>query len=176
MIEHEYLNLPPSLAKRFDDWIEWHFRCMPDLDGDNFNWKAFNSDEFQLARDLKRFLGFNVYVECDGEQVPFDLTVFADYGCGLWTRTGGIFLESLHPAEKLLNEFDMWLTEFERSIGSYVEEMKNTSQSKKGTKNAIEEFDNRGWRLSLDIKRLLSQKAIVRYRSVADWVSLEKIE
>jgi hypothetical protein len=147
------------------------------LDGDNFNWKAFNSVEFQLARDLKNFLGFNVYVECDGEQAPFDLTVFADYGgCGLWTKRGGFFLESLNPTDKLLNEFNMWLTEFEQSIGDCAEEIKEgASQSKKvTTKNAIEEFDDRGWRLSLEIKRLLGQKAIVFYRSVADWVVLEK--
>lgn len=61
MIEHNELDLPGELARRFDAWIE----AYETLSGEQV--PEFNRTGLALASDLKRTLGGGVYVEFANE-------------------------------------------------------------------------------------------------------------
>ncbi len=62
MIGSRDLRLPTALAQRFDAWIE-AYETLDDAGID-----AFNRVGLQLATDLKRVVGSNVYVEFVAEE------------------------------------------------------------------------------------------------------------
>lgn len=57
MIEHADLRLPPTLAQRFDAWIE-AYETLEDAGTTDFNLVGL-----QLATELKHVVGSGVYVE-----------------------------------------------------------------------------------------------------------------
>ncbi len=61
MISHDMLKLPPELCDRFEAWIRLfeHRR--------KTNYEEFRSMGLTLARELKRFMGPDVYVEYRGD-------------------------------------------------------------------------------------------------------------
>lgn len=70
MISHESLKLPVDIANRFDEWITLYWKRLRDPD--------FDSDEFNdfgraIAKELKQFVGDDVYVEFVPELPDGDL-------------------------------------------------------------------------------------------------------
>jgi hypothetical protein len=70
MLDYEELGLPQELADNFSDWIEsyWNWKYFDDKK--NFDLDTFNQTGKQLAKELKRFLGNDYYVEFEGEAEP----------------------------------------------------------------------------------------------------------
>lgn len=67
MISHTDLGLPPELARRFDQWIEYYDARLADTVPEyahlEFNAEEFNRMGRALARELKALVGPECYVE-----------------------------------------------------------------------------------------------------------------
>ncbi len=71
-INYESLGLPDWLIRRFEYWTAWHdshepWRSVVGIDTDLYSAYAMS-----LAIDLKRFLGKDYYIECNGREVHDD--------------------------------------------------------------------------------------------------------
>jgi hypothetical protein len=65
MVEHSSLKLPPETCDRFLKWIQTYEDA---LQGGLKNVQEFNATGLDLAKELKKHLGPNVYVEYQGER------------------------------------------------------------------------------------------------------------
>lgn len=165
MVTHESLCLPKDLVQRFNTWIEWHFQCMPDRQGDKFDWVSFEKVGYQLARDLKDFLGYEVYVEYDEKVVPFTLRVYPDVGCGLWTNQGGVFISIFDPPEDLENRLEEWLRWYAERLNDYLF-FHGQTYNYVPDEAELQQFVNKGRELSREIKKIVGEKAEVVYVNV----------
>jgi hypothetical protein len=69
MVTHSSLSLPAELSERFNKWISMYDDRSPDRELKNI--ETFNALGTELAKDLKKFLGKEEYVEFQGE-APHD--------------------------------------------------------------------------------------------------------
>lgn len=68
MVDYGSLGLPEDLANRFKRWINIHDNNLSDK---GLNLEDFDKMGLQLAKDLKKFLGTDAYVEYEPEKSDF---------------------------------------------------------------------------------------------------------
>jgi hypothetical protein len=66
------LDLPQWLIDRFDYWTSWHDSCEPWRSRVGVDSELYLAYAMSLAVDLKRHLGEDYYVECNGIEVHDD--------------------------------------------------------------------------------------------------------
>ncbi|MDH5542016.1 MAG: hypothetical protein OEY64_03520 [Nitrospinota bacterium] len=179
MIEHSCLKLPKELCMDFNKWIEWHWNCQPDLQGDNFNWEAFDKEGYKLATQLKNYLDCETYVEYKNNPVPMMLRVMPDIGCCVWTYYKGDIigggLELPSDIQKRLDDWNDWYVEriddFHWSHGKIPPHV--NSESPPDSKE-INEFIETGRNIATSLKEYMGAYANVYY--VDDYKSTNKIK
>lgn len=160
MITYESLELSHDLADSFTQWQEcYNDRPLPD-DG-TFDWKSFNKEGLQLAKELKNYNLYNISVQYwmnESWQMIYGYDVMADYSASLWNDEGAsIALDdieddlegySISNREELQVAFDQWERDFYKSLDNTLD---------------WEAFNAEGHRLTHELQIRLPEYCTVRY-------------
>ncbi len=65
MLDYAEFDLPPDLVARFTAWQGQYWEAQPWIDDDTFDYPAHHFAGVELAKELKKWVGESVYVECD---------------------------------------------------------------------------------------------------------------
>jgi hypothetical protein len=71
-VTYESLDLPQWLIDRFDYWTSWHDIQEPWNSREGVDSALYSAYAMSLAIDLKRHLGDNYYIECNGREIHDD--------------------------------------------------------------------------------------------------------